>query len=104
MNGLGVRMALISAGLALLPVVGAGAQPVTLDVRTMPRVGAVDERYQSYNVEMLEITGGRFWKPYRSGSTAEAKAQPGKESVPAGMDPNQYEYRPPLSLDNARLR
>ena len=30
----------------------------------MTRVGSVDERYQSYNVEMLEVTGGKFWKPY----------------------------------------
>ena len=32
---------------------------------TMARVGTVDDRYQSYNVEMLEVTGGRFWKPYK---------------------------------------
>jgi heparanase len=25
---------------------------------TMARVGSVDDRYQSYNVEMLEVTGG----------------------------------------------
>jgi hypothetical protein len=31
---------------------------------TMPRVATVDERFQSYNVEMVEVTGGRFWKPY----------------------------------------
>jgi hypothetical protein len=31
---------------------------------TMPRIATVDERYQSYNVEMLEVTGGNFWKPY----------------------------------------
>ena len=31
----------------------------------MPRIGSVSDRYQSYNVEMIEVTGGRFWKPYR---------------------------------------
>ena len=31
---------------------------------TMARVGVVDDRYQSYNVEMLEVTGGKFWRPY----------------------------------------
>ena len=30
----------------------------------MARVGTIDDRYQSYNVEMLEVTGGKFWKPY----------------------------------------
>jgi len=35
-----------------------------LDPQKMPRVGTVDERFQSFNVEMIEVTGGRFWKPY----------------------------------------
>jgi len=30
----------------------------------MPRIADVDERYQSYNVEMAEVIGGNFWKPY----------------------------------------
>jgi heparanase 1 len=29
----------------------------------MARIGTVDERFQSYNIEMIEVTGGRFWKP-----------------------------------------
>jgi len=32
----------------------------------MPRVGTVDQRFQSYNIEMVEVTGGRFWEPYDS--------------------------------------
>ena len=31
----------------------------------MPRIGTVDDRFQSYNIEMVEVTGGRFWKPYK---------------------------------------
>jgi hypothetical protein len=31
----------------------------------MKQAGTVDERYQSYNIEMLEVTGGKFWKPYK---------------------------------------
>lgn len=31
-------------------------------------VATVDPRYQSYNVEMVEVTGGEFWKPYDAGS------------------------------------
>ncbi|UUO01947.1 hypothetical protein M4D79_27500 [Mycolicibacterium novocastrense] len=26
----------------------------------MGHVGTIDDRYQSYNVEMLEVTGGKF--------------------------------------------
>jgi heparanase len=41
-------------------------QTAGLTPTSMKWVGRVDERYQSYNIEMLEVTGGRFWKPYLS--------------------------------------
>jgi hypothetical protein len=55
----------------------------------MPRLGEVDPRYQSYNIEMVEVTGGPFWKPYANHD------QPDREL---------YAERPPLDLANARLR
>ena len=78
-----------------------------LDPRLFPRIGEVDDRFQSYNVEMVEVIGGRFWKPY--GGKADARADghaPVERSsgVPVGMDPDIYQYRPPLDLDNRRLR
>src|SRR5580658_2157220 len=78
------------------------------DVRTgsinpaaMPRVGTIDERFQSYNIEMVEVTGGRFWKPYASKS---ADTTIPNANQPVGMDPSLYEYRPPIDLSKARLR
>jgi len=76
---------------------------------SMARIGTVDERYQSYNVEMLEVTGGRFWKPYGPELEAILKSghsQPVVSSgdTPAGMDPRLYQYRPPIDLGHARLR
>src|SRR5262245_46283683 len=56
----------------------------------MPRIAEIDARFQSYNVEMVEVTGGRFWKPY------------GRTHPPAEQD--IYAYRPPIDLTNARLR
>jgi hypothetical protein len=50
-------------------------------------MATVDERFQSYNVEMVEVTGGRFWRPY------------GQEA-----SPDLYAYMPPIDLANARLR
>jgi len=50
------------------------AQVVSLDPAKMPTIGTVDERFQSYNIEMVEVIGGRFWKPYGS-NTSESKAQ-----------------------------
>ena len=82
------------------------AQAVSLDPAKMPRIGTVDERFVSYNIEMAEVTGGNFWKPYpsKSAATAGATEPPQSASTPAGMDPNMYQYRPPIDLSNPRLR
>jgi Glycosyl hydrolase family 79, N-terminal domain len=77
---------------------------------SMKRIGTIDLRFQSYNVEMLEVTGGKFWKPYGpeldalllKGQQA-ASTAPGGDT-PAGMNPALYQYRPPIDLTNARLR
>ena len=59
---------------------------------SMPRIAAVDERFQSYNIEMVEVTGGRFWRPYTP-------------RTPSGQpDQELYADRPPIDLANARLR
>ncbi|MEG9437761.1 hypothetical protein JAO29_16545 [Edaphobacter sp. HDX4] len=77
-----------------------------MDPSKMQLIGTVDERFQSYNIEMLEVTGGKFWKPY--GSLEKPTGKPATaasgSSTPAGMDPNLYEYRAPLNLANPRLR
>src|SRR5579864_3464639 len=39
------------------------AQTVEVSPATMPRVARVDQRYQSYNVEMAEVIGGTFGSP-----------------------------------------
>lgn len=35
-----------------------------IDFKKMEHIGNVDERYQSYNIEMCEVVGGDFWIPY----------------------------------------
>jgi heparanase len=95
---------IVFAACAITSVCAKGQSNET-DPSKMQRIGTVDERFQSYNVEMLEVTGGKFWKPYSSlaKQTAKSSATPGS-STPVGMDPNLYEYRAPLNLANARLR
>src|ERR1700686_5656575 len=83
------------------------AQVVSLDPAKMPAIGTVDERFQSYNIEMVEVIGGRFWKPYASSTTKSAKALDSAQRegfTPAGIDPNLYRYRAPIDLSNPRLR
>jgi heparanase len=71
----------------------------------MPKVGTVDERFQSFNIEMVEVTGGRFWAPYKKQNGAEQDVPTGaKNSAPAGMDPSAFRYREPINLANPRLR
>src|ERR1700754_316347 len=81
-----------SAGFAM-------AGPVRLDADRLPVIGKVDARFQSYNVEMAEIIGAKFWKPYAHMD----KAQTGKAPVIVGGDPSLYEARPPVDLSNPRL-
>lgn len=78
----------------------------TVNPANMSRVGTVDQRFQSYNVEMIEVTGGRFWKPYSKETEPPPSAQkPGQPlgTTPAGMNPNMYQERPPINLANPRL-
>jgi heparanase 1 len=64
----------------------ASVSSITLTPATMARVATIEERFQSYNIEMVEVTGGRFWRPYRDGV------------------PPLFAYRKPIDLTNARLR
>jgi glycosyl hydrolase family 79 len=98
---------LASIGVSMIFATAAAAQPVSVTPATMPGIGTVDERYQSYNVEMLEVTGGRFWRPYGpelDAALRQPAPAPSGSHTPAGMNPALYEYRPPIDLTNARLR
>jgi hypothetical protein len=100
-----VKTGLLASG--VLTIIGAAvcfagpadAQSAKIAPATMPKIGTIDERFQSYNVEMVEVTGGRFWKPYAS----KTEAQPATNGI-AGLDPNLFQYRKPIDLTNARLR
>jgi len=80
---------LLSASLIAVPYLTL-AEPFSITPASMVRIGTVDERYQSYNVEMVEVTGGRFWKPYGSQTS--------------GGNSDLYQYRPPIDLTAPRLR
>jgi heparanase len=82
------------------------AGQVSLDPHGLAAIGRVDERFQSYNVEMAEIIGGRFWKPY-----AHMKVDPTKSprandanTQSTGTNLDLHETRAPTDLGNRRLR
>jgi len=98
-----IAVVLVLASIAPLPVRG---QAVSLDPAKMPRITTVDEQFASYNIEMAEVTGGNFWKPYHSKTSAVTRATELAQSAstPTGMNSNMYQYRPPIDLSNPRLR
>jgi hypothetical protein len=83
-------LALALAGLATSGTAQTPASPApaarAVDPARLPAAGRISPRFLSYNVEMVEVTGGRFWRPYDS---------PGAD---------RYEYRPPMNLGDPRLR
>jgi hypothetical protein len=73
-----------------------------LDPAQLQVIGKVDERFQSYNVETVEVAGGNFWAPYQtSGATPRAPV-----AGPHGTDfaTSAYQKRDPIDLKARRLR
>ena len=79
--------------------------PVHVAPEKMARIATVSERYQSYNIEMAELTGGQFWKPYEA-LVASAKSEAAGSAAAQGpaFYANLKEALPPIDLSNARLR
>jgi heparanase len=86
---------------ASAPLWLAQSPSIKLQPGTMTVVGEVDPRFQSYNVEMIEVTGGRFWAPYKPSADAPSDTA---QAGPGGMPASLYRYRPPVDLSNPRLR
>ncbi|MEK9278379.1 MULTISPECIES: hypothetical protein [unclassified Bradyrhizobium] len=90
----GQGLAAIEMTIALLigaRLCAAHADEVSIAPAELKAVGTIDSRFQSYNIEMVEVTGGRFWKPYPRWQRAfDAR--------------NRYSYRPPTDLASPRLR
>jgi hypothetical protein len=100
----GLRIAALAAVVALvpiaLPLVSFAQAPIHPE--RMRKVAEVDPRFLSYNIEAVEITGGRFWKPYKSKQPGTTPALDGNQ--PAGMDSSLFQYRQPIDLSNSKLR
>lgn len=76
------------------------ADTVKINASALQAIGKVDPRFQSYNVEMAEIIGGKFWKPYAHMQASHTRKGPPN----VGEDRDLFEARPPVDLSNPRLR
>lgn len=66
-----------------------------------PQIATIDPRFQSYNIEMVEVTGGRFWKPY---SQSKGISTNSNQKGTGGLSDDLFQYRPPIDLSNSRIR
>jgi hypothetical protein len=104
-SGFKVGMGIAIAALAGIQKAAAQAPTLSVDPSRLPRLGTIDARFQSYNLEMVEVTGGRFWKPYRaSAPVPPARGADNAGNMPVGGNPDLYAYRAPIDLSNPRLR
>ncbi len=94
----------MAAAVAPLELATCNETPViTVDPAKLPAIGKVDERFLSYNVESVEVTGGNFWAPYPK--PGEALEKPAAGPHDAEFATNAYRKRDPIDLEgNARLR
>lgn len=78
---------------------GTADTSIIISLKEMKYLSSVDERYQSYNVEMVEVVGGEFWRPY--------KTMDSLPSSTAAFDPSNrslmFRKLPPINLADKRL-
>ena len=111
-----VKLTIATLGAALFALlssnhlIAASRPSVSFSPATMPAITTIDDRFESYNVEMAEVIGGKFWKPYDSATLASleasaAAAQTGRSaSLVIGQDSTMFQARAPIDLRNPRLR
>lgn len=75
---------------------------ITVNIKEMKQIGTVSDRFQSYNVEMVEVVGGKFWKPYKlMDSLPSAEAASGYD-ISQNND-QMYRKVPEINLTDKRL-
>ena len=101
---IGTRLrALAGAGVLLtMPCHVAAADGVTIVPAELPAVATIDQRFQSFNIEMVAVTGGPFWKPY---TAHDDPTNPRENTPPPAVDRSDlFSNRSPIDLTNPRLR
>ena len=72
--------------------------------QAMKVLGQVDPRYISYNIEAVEVTGGRFWAPFKSIPQSQIETPAAFGNASSGSMAARFQYRPPIDLSKPKLR
>jgi hypothetical protein len=98
------RMLISGFVLVAAPALAVAQAPAPLSPASMKPIAHVSDRFQSFNVEMVEVTGGRFWAPYKQATSGPTAVPDTKASaMPGGLDASRFRYRAPIDLSNPRL-
>lgn len=92
-----IQFYLLLTFLASYSLAGVAQEASKLNLKQMSLVGKVDERYQSFNVEMCEVIGGDFWIPYELIDSVR------KHSNKKGIDALKWKIEP-INLYEKKLR
>lgn len=60
---------------------------INLNLKNLKQVAEVDPRYQSFNIEMCEVVGGKFWIPYEILDTMKGKRRGGFDALKRVIPP-----------------
>ncbi|MEP7111100.1 MAG: hypothetical protein ABI760_24095 [Ferruginibacter sp.] len=73
---------------------------INIKLSGLKQIGKIDERFQSFNVEMVEVVGGNFWIPYDQMDTS----KPITGNVVVGETKSLYRALAPINLYEKKLR
>ncbi len=102
-----LRFALLAAAAGFVlfsTAVSAAPTEVSIEPQALRPIATVDERYQSYNIEMIEVVGGKWWAPYPANNTVAISETAQPIHSPSGISTAVMSARPPLDLADVRLR
>ncbi|MDQ3846352.1 MAG: hypothetical protein M3342_20435, partial [Bacteroidota bacterium] len=80
----------------------ANTNTINIKPKEMKHIGSVDERYQSYNVEMVEVVGGEFWRPYKMMDSLPSSKAASAYDV-SQKNEQMYRKLAPVNLADKRL-
>lgn len=69
----------------------------------MKHIATVDKRYQSYNIEMAQVVGGQFWKPYKDMSSLPSSKSGELTYNVSEKNDAMYSVLPPVNLYDKKL-
>ncbi|WP_298253742.1 hypothetical protein [Bradyrhizobium sp.] len=84
----------------------AAAGEATIVPAELPSVGTIDERFQSFNIEMVEVTGGPFWRPYAAADSVTKPDEAARSATPRKTNEkfDLVSNRSPIDLASPLLR